>query len=138
MASPGGGAARKKSARRPGAGGGPTERTAEASKLEAGGSVATQEGRSTAEGEKRPVRKPVRQGPTAVAPATGFQARLDQFLRFLKSVRAEMKRVTWPGPKEVKAATIVVVTTLLAISLYMGAVDWFLTRIFKTPVVSGF
>ncbi len=136
MASPGGGAARKKSARRPGAG--VAERTAEQSSPQAEAVAAAKDGRSPAEGEKRLVRKAVRPGPTSTRPAAGFKDRWEQFLRFLKSVKAEMKRVSWPGPKEVKAATLVVVVTLLIISGYMWIVDKVLTRLFGTPVVSGY
>ncbi len=136
MASPGGGAARKKSARRPGAG--VAERTAEESALPAQATAAASDERSAAEGEKRPARKAARPGTAPTRPAVGFKERWEQFLRYLKSVKAEMKRVTWPGPKEVKAATIVVVVTLLIISGYMWFVDQVLTRIFGTPVVSGF
>lgn len=137
MASPGG-AARKKSARRPGAGGGPSERTGEASAPGSEKPAAAREGTASAEGEKRPARKPMR--PVGAPPVAtgGFKARLEEFVRFLKSVRAEMKRVTWPGMKEVRAATIVVVMTLVLIAGFMGIVDWLLTKMFGTPVVSGY
>ncbi|NMA26253.1 MAG: preprotein translocase subunit SecE [Burkholderiales bacterium] len=49
-----------------------------------------------------------------------------------------MKRVTWPSAKEVRAATIVVMVTLLVVSSYMGIVDWLLTLLFGTPVATGY
>lgn len=49
-----------------------------------------------------------------------------------------MKRVSWPSVKEVRAATIVVMVTLLLISGYMGVVDWLLTLFFGTPVATGY
>ncbi len=99
--------------------------------------MAARDGKALAEGEKRPARKPVRSVP-ASTPAGGFKERLDQFVRFLKSVRTELKRVTWPSVKEVRAATIVVMVTLLVISGYMGVVDWVLTMVFGTPVATGY
>jgi preprotein translocase subunit SecE len=39
---------------------------------------------------------------------------------FLTEVRAEMKRVTWPGNKEVYATTVVVILT----SAFFGAYLW--------------
>jgi len=39
---------------------------------------------------------------------------------FLSEVRAEMKRVTWPGNKEVYATTVVVILT----SAFFGAYLW--------------
>lgn len=137
MASPRGGAARKKSARRPGAEGGPPEGPADASAARPEKATATAAASSGPEGEKRPVRKPVRQGPAAGG-SGGFQGRLEEFGKYLKSVRAEMKRVTWPGWPEVRAATIVVVLTLLIISGYMGIVDWVLTQVFGTPTTGSY
>lgn len=135
MATPrGGGGTRKKSARRPGAEGAPPENPADASAARAEKAASA----AGAEGEKRPARKPVRQGPAATAQAGGFQGRLEEFGKYLKSVRAEMKRVTWPGWPEVRAATVVVVLTLLIISGYMGIVDWILTQIFGTPTTGSY
>jgi len=95
------------------------------------------DGKPIAEGDKRLARKSTRPVPVAT-PAGGFKERLEQFLRFLKSVRTEMKRVSWPSVKEVRAATIVVMVTLLLISGYMGVVDWLLTLFFGTPVATGY
>lgn len=128
MAGPRGGAPRKKSARRPGAEGGSPEGTAEAALARPEKGAA-----ADAEGEKRPVRKPVR--PVQAAEGGGFRGRLEEFSKYLKSVRAELKRVTWPGWPEVRAATIVVVLTLVIISGYMGIADWVLTQIFGTPTI---
>ena len=57
----------------------------------------------------------------------------DSVQRFLKSVRSEMDRVTWPSWKELRSSTIVVVLTLLLVSCYMGLVDWVLSLLFGTP-----
>ncbi|MDO5296956.1 MAG: preprotein translocase subunit SecE [bacterium] len=57
----------------------------------------------------------------------------DSVKRFLKSVRSEMDRVTWPSWKELRSSTIVVVITLLLVSFYMGLVDWVLSLLFGTP-----
>jgi len=137
VATPGGGAARKKSARRPGAGTSTAERPQEASAPRGEAGSAVRDGKPLAEGDKRLPRKSTR--PVSVAtPVGGFKERLEQLLRFLKSVRTEMKRVTWPSVKEVRAATIVVMVTLLLISGYVGVVDRLLTLFFGTPVVTGY
>lgn len=52
---------------------------------------------------------------------------------FLKSVRSEMGRVTWPSWKELRLSTVVVIVTLLLVSMYMGVVDWLLSLVFGTP-----
>ena len=43
--------------------------------------------------------------------------------RFLKEVRSEMKKVTWPNRKEVSGATWVVIFTVMVIALFIGVVD---------------
>jgi len=49
--------------------------------------------------------------------------------RFLKEVRLEMKRVTWPNKKEVSGATWVVIVTVVIIALFIGVVDQALMRL---------
>ncbi|MBA7608698.1 Protein translocase subunit SecE [subsurface metagenome] len=43
--------------------------------------------------------------------------------KFLKEVRLEMKRVTWPNRREVSGATWVVIFTVMVIALFIGVVD---------------
>ena len=43
--------------------------------------------------------------------------------RFLSEVRNEMKRVTWPGRKEVYATTVVVILVSTFFGLYLWGVD---------------
>ena len=45
---------------------------------------------------------------------------------FLKEVRLEMSKVTWPTRAELKDSTIVVIISCLVISVFIGAVDWVL------------
>ena len=42
---------------------------------------------------------------------------------FLREVRNEMKRVTWPSQREVYATTVVVILTSVFFGLYLFAVD---------------
>lgn len=60
-----------------------------------------------------------------------FKMVVEDFIKFLKSVRAEMKRVTWPSGKEVRVATIVVLITLLVVTGYIAVVNYVLNLIFK-------
>lgn len=98
---------------------------------------------ATASAKAEPVRNESSKSAAKVASLTtreskGFQGYLDNITRFLKSVRTEVDRVAWPSFKELRAATIVVVVTLLLVSGYMGVVDWLLTLVFGTPVATGF
>ena len=47
---------------------------------------------------------------------------------FLREVRNEMKRVTWPSQREVYATTIVVIVTSMVFGIYLWSVDQVLDR----------
>lgn len=49
--------------------------------------------------------------------------------KFLKEVRLEMKKVTWPNKREVSGATWVVIFTVIVIALFIGVVDQVLMRL---------
>lgn len=44
-------------------------------------------------------------------------------VRFLKEVRTELKKVTWPTRQETIKLTLVVVTVSLAMGLFVGGLD---------------
>jgi preprotein translocase subunit SecE len=62
----------------------------------------------------------VRRQRTLSIPQIGFAGRLGQFLR---DVRAEMKRVSWPMPNEVKNTTIITLVAVIFFALYLFVVD---------------
>jgi preprotein translocase subunit SecE len=47
---------------------------------------------------------------------------------FLREVRNEMKRVTWPSQREVYATTVVVILTSVVFGVYLWTVDIALDR----------
>jgi len=51
--------------------------------------------------------------------------------RFLREARAELRKVTWPTPKEALASTSVVVVVVIIVSIFLGIVDLGLTRIIR-------
>jgi preprotein translocase subunit SecE len=53
-------------------------------------------------------------------PRVGPAGRMSQFLR---DVRAEMKRVSWPTVKEVKNTTIITLVAVVFFSVYLFLVD---------------
>jgi preprotein translocase subunit SecE len=53
-------------------------------------------------------------------PRAGFFTRISQFLR---DVRAEMNRVSWPTPNEVKNTTIITLIAVIFFAIYLFAVD---------------
>ena len=54
------------------------------------------------------------------SPRTGFIQRTTQFLR---DVRAEMRRVSWPTASEVKNTTIITLIAVIFFALYLFGVD---------------
>jgi preprotein translocase subunit SecE len=61
--------------------------------------------------------------------------RIRQMRQFFVEVRSEMRKVSWPGRKEVYGTTIVVVCAVFFFGIYLGLVDLVLRlsvdRIFK-------
>jgi preprotein translocase subunit SecE len=51
--------------------------------------------------------------------------------QFLREVRVELKKVTWPSRKETIASTSVVLITVFLISFFLGIVDLGLSRFIK-------
>jgi preprotein translocase subunit SecE len=49
--------------------------------------------------------------------------------QFLREVRAEMEKVTWPSRDEVRAATIVIIVLVLILAAFIGAVDFVVSRV---------
>ena len=47
----------------------------------------------------------------------------DKLINFLKEVRVELGKVTWPTREELRESTFVVIVTVLVITVFIGAVD---------------
>jgi len=53
----------------------------------------------------------------------------EKIRQFLREVRAEMEKVTWPSRDEVRAATIVIIVLVLILAAFIGAVDFVVSRV---------
>jgi preprotein translocase subunit SecE len=51
--------------------------------------------------------------------------------QFLKEAKVELKKVTWPTPKQTLASTSVVIVVVVIISLFLGVVDFGLSKIIR-------
>jgi preprotein translocase subunit SecE len=49
--------------------------------------------------------------------------RLKQLQQFFVEVRTELKKVSWPGRKEVYGTTLVVICAVFFFAIYLGLVD---------------
>lgn len=52
-------------------------------------------------------------------------------IEFLKEVRAELKRTTWPAWKEVQGTTTVVIVTVFIFAIFLGVVDLALSNVLQ-------
>lgn len=48
---------------------------------------------------------------------------IDSSTRFLREVRTEMTKVTWPGWDELKGSTILVIVVSAFFAVYIGGID---------------
>jgi preprotein translocase subunit SecE len=48
---------------------------------------------------------------------------IDKGLQFLREVKVELKKVTWPSKKQTMGSTVVVLVIVTIISLFLGIVD---------------
>jgi len=54
---------------------------------------------------------------------------IEKTKRFLREVKAEMAKVTWPSWPELKGSTILVIVVSIIFAIYVGIVDMILTLI---------
>jgi preprotein translocase subunit SecE len=54
---------------------------------------------------------------------------LKNFIEFLKDVRGELKKVTWPSKQEVINSTIVVIVCTLIIGIFLWLCDFAFSKI---------
>jgi preprotein translocase subunit SecE len=65
---------------------------------------------------------------------TAINTQLRRVQDFLRDVRVEMTKVTWPTWNELKAQTVVVIVAVLLISAFIGSVDLVLSNLIKLLV----
>jgi len=52
-------------------------------------------------------------------------------IQFLREVRTELKKVTWPSRKDTLSGTLVVLVAVLIIAIFLGIVDSGLSSLVK-------
>ena len=56
---------------------------------------------------------------------------IDKSLQFLREVRVELRKVTWPSRKQTLGSTVVVIILVMIISLFLGIVDFGLSNLVR-------
>jgi preprotein translocase SecE subunit len=70
-----------------------------------------------------------REAPGGFAGVLGWPARkIAEARAFLTDVRGELKKVTWPGRKEVYSTTLVVIATSIFFGFYLWGLDLVFSR----------
>ena len=66
--------------------------------------------------------------PTAAKPKDGV---LNKSTQFLREVKIELKKVTWPSRKQTLGSTAVVIVLVMIISFFLGVVDLGLSNLIR-------
>jgi preprotein translocase subunit SecE len=56
---------------------------------------------------------------------------IQKVMKFLSEAKAELKKVTWPSPKQTMASTLVVIIIVFIVSIYLGIIDFGLAKLVK-------
>ncbi len=56
---------------------------------------------------------------------------IQKSVQFVKEAIEELKKVNWLGRKEVVASTIVIAILVIIVAIFIGAVDFILSKIIK-------
>lgn len=56
---------------------------------------------------------------------------MQKALQFLSEAKAELKKVTWPAPKQTMASTLVVIIVVFIVAIYLGIIDFGLAKLIK-------
>jgi preprotein translocase subunit SecE len=54
-----------------------------------------------------------------------------KIVKFLKEAKVELKKVTWPTPKQALASTSVVIIVVIVVSMFLGIVDLGLSKVIR-------
>jgi len=57
--------------------------------------------------------------------------KLRRLIQFLKEVKVETRKVTWPSRKDTVAGTVVVLVIVFITAFYLGIVDFILSQLIK-------
>ena len=63
---------------------------------------------------------------------------LNRFMGFLREVRGELRKVTWPTRDELRKATVVIVIFVLLLGILIGVMDWLLQQTLVTGLARLF
>ncbi|MFH1058332.1 MAG: preprotein translocase subunit SecE [Pseudomonadota bacterium] len=81
--------------------------------------------------------KPARAAKEKDAQPSGPAVWLGQAVQFLREVKTELKKVTWPGRKQAMSSTGVVLVLVILSSVFLALVDYALSNIVRALIRMG-
>ena len=54
----------------------------------------------------------------------------NRFMRYMREVRAEIKKVVWPSREQATNLTLIVLGVTTAMSIALGVIDWLFSKLF--------
>jgi len=60
-----------------------------------------------------------------------IKAIMQKIMHFLSEAKSELKKVTWPTPKQTMASTSVVIIIVFIVAIYLGIIDFGLAKLVK-------
>jgi preprotein translocase subunit SecE len=69
--------------------------------------------------------------PTKPKAAAGEPNFIQKSMQFLREVKIELKKVTWPSRKQTMGSTLVVIVLVMIISLFLAMVDFSLSSLMR-------
>lgn len=75
-----------------------------------------------------------RQAPAAKDGSGGGASWWDVSVQFLREVKTELKKVTWPTRRQTISSTGVVVVLVIIVSVFLGLVDMILARLVRLVI----
>ena len=73
----------------------------------------------------------VKSTPKAKKSAPAQPGKVAEFMQYLRESRLELRKVVWPARKEVLATTLAVLALVAVMCLYLGLVDFGLTKLMQ-------
>ncbi len=56
-------------------------------------------------------------------------SRENRIVRYFRETRAELRKVVWPSRREATRLSLIVVSVTLAMSVFLGIIDWVFSRL---------
>ena len=99
---------------------------------QSGAQAAAPQGRAPA--KKNAAAKKGRQAPATKDNAGGGPSWWEASVQFLREVKTELKKVTWPTRRQTISSTGVVVVLVIIVSVFLGLVDMILARLVRLVI----